>query len=402
MKLEIIVLFLLLATGSIASDWPQFLGPNRDGTIADDTFVQGWVKKGIKAQWRVPVGQGYSGIAVQGNRLFTMDGDDRDEFLVALQSSDGKQLWRVRTGAARSDVYGGLGPRVTPSADRDLVFTVSAQGDLFAARAQDGQVVWKRALASDLGWRSPAEGTSCSPLIQDGRVYLIVGGNNGKAFAAFDRNTGKTIWTSQDDRTSYSSPIRWNFDGVEQALFLSGSNLFSLHADTGKLLWKYPWPTYDFVNVATPLILQPDRVFISAGYDQGAAMLRVQKNRDQSLQVVEVWRNREMKNHFNNSVYHSGVIYGFDNAILKAVDAQNGQTLWREKGFGAGSIVRAGDSLMILSDSGELVCAKRDGNALRILKRMQVLKGKSWTPPSLAQGRVFLRNHSEIVCLVSQ
>jgi outer membrane protein assembly factor BamB len=176
--------------------------------------------------------------------------------------------------------------------------------------------------------------------------------------------------------------------------------LFSLHADTGKLLWKYPWPTYDFVNVATPLILPPDRVFISAGYDQGAAMLRIRKNRDGSLQVVEVWRNREMKNHFNNSVYHGEVIYGFDNAILKAVDAQNGQTLWREKGYGTGSIVRASEYLLILSDSGELACAKADGKALRILKRMKVLKGKSWTPPSLAQGRVFLRNHSEIVCLI--
>ena len=398
MKLVLALISFLFALTVIADDWPQFLGPNRDGTTADAAFVQAWLKSGIKEQWRVPIGEGYSGIAAQGNRLFTMDSDGKNEFIVALQSSDGKQLWRTRTGSSPNDVYGGLGPRVTPSADGELVFTVSAQGDLFGFRAENGQVLWKRALATELGWRPPAEGTSCSPLIQDGRIYLMIGGSNGKAFAAFDRTTGKTIWISQNDRTSYSSPIRWDFAGVKQSLFLSGSNLFSLNADTGKLLWKYPWPTYDFVNVATPLVLPPDRVFISAGYDQGAAMLRIQKDRNGSLQIVEVWRNREMKNHFNNSVFYGTVIYGFDNAIFKAIDAQTGQTLWREKGFGTGSIVRAGDYLLILSDSGELVCAKADAKALRILKRIQALQGKSWTPPSLTKGRIFLRNHTEVVC----
>jgi outer membrane protein assembly factor BamB len=228
---------------------------------------------------------------------------------------------------------------------------------------------------------------------------LINGGPGGKAFAAFDRATGKTVWTSQEDRTSYSSPVAWNFQGTNQILFLTGSILFSVQAETGKLLWKYPWPTYDSVNVATPLILSPDRVFISAGYDQGAAMLRIQKDSQGVLKVFEVWRNREMKNHFNNSVHYESVIYGFDNAILKAVDAATGETLWREKGFGTGSIVRAGNELLILSDSGKLIFAGADRTKLQVSSTFEALRGKSWTPPSLAEGKIFLRNQAEMVCL---
>jgi outer membrane protein assembly factor BamB len=387
-------------TDVFATDWPHFLGPNRDGTIPDETFVRAWLKNGIKEQWRIPIGEGYSGLAVQNGRVFTMERKGKDEWIVAFQASDGKRLWSVRTGSSPDDVYGGLGPRLTPSVDRELVVTVSAQGDLLAFQVATGGLVWKRALAAEFGWRPPAEGTSSSPLIQEGRIYLIVGGNKGNAFAAFDRKTGKTLWTSQEDRTSYSSAVRWDFGGFKQVLFLSGSNLFSVKADSGELLWKYAWPTYDGVNVATPTVISPDLIFISAGYDQGAAMLRLKNKNDRTLEISEVWRNREMKNHFNNSVYHNSTIFGFDNAILKAIDANTGETLWREKGFGTGSIVRAGNHLIILSDDGELAYAKADPKVLKLESKLQALKGKSWTPPTLAEDKIFLRNHTEIVCLV--
>ena len=349
-------------------------------------------------EWRVPLGEGYSGITIQNGRAFTMERQGNDEFVLALDAVNGKILWRKRTGIAPDDVYGGLGPRGTPAVDGDLVFVLGAQGDLLALQTTDGQLAWKRALKADFGWRAPAEGTSSSPLVHQRRIYIIVGSAGGKAFAALDRNTGKTLWNSQEDRTSYSSPVFWKLHDVPQVLFLSGSNLFAVNAQNGNLLWKYPWATYDSVNVATPIVIPPDRIFISAGYDQGAAMLRVKAD-DGKLQVNEVWRNREMKNHFNNSVYHQSTIYGFDNAILKAIDAGTGHTLWREKGFGTGSIVRSGNHLLILSDSGKLMIAEADRQRLNITATFEALRGKSWTPPSLAQGKIFLRNQSEIVCL---
>jgi outer membrane protein assembly factor BamB len=372
----------------------------RDGTLSDDSFAKGWLKSGLHEKWRNPIGEGFSGVAASNGQLFTMDSDGKDEFLVSLNASTGKELWRLKIGQSPNDVYGGLGPRVTPSIDENTIFTVSAQGDLLAIDQSGGRILWRKALAVDPGWRPAAEGTSCSPLVQDGRIYLLIGGANNRTLAAFDQKTGKTIWTSQEDRISYSSAVRWDFSGQPQVLFLAGSNLFSVNATTGSLFWKYSWPTYDYVNVATPIIIPPDRVFISSGYDQGAAMLRVSSDKSGRLQVSEVWRNREMKNHFNNSIHHDGVIYGFDNAILKAVDASSGATLWRKQGLGTGSLVGVGNFLIILSASGDLICAEANRERFNILKRIQALNGKSWTPPSIAANKIFLRNQTEIVCLV--
>lgn len=391
----------LLCSGTYSENglfWLQFLGPNRDGTTKDEGFVKSWLNNGLKEHWRISIGEGYSGVTVWGDHVYTMDSNGKDEFVVSLSAGNGKEVWRVRTGSSPRDVYGGYGPRVTPSIDRDALFTVSAEGTLFALEAGSGKTIWTRFLARDLNWRPPAEGTSSSPLVKDGRIYLMNGGAGGKAVAAFDRDTGKTLWTSQEDRASYSSAVRWDWNGVPQVLFLTGANLFSLEAASGRLLWKYPWATYDFVNAATPVVVPPDRVFISAGYDQGAAFLQVIQNKDGSMRTQEIWRNREMKNHFNNSVYHENAFYGFDNAVFKAIDAQTGQTLWREKGFGMGSVLLAGEYLLILSDSGELSCAKADRKQLNVERTIQVLKGKTWTPPSLAGNKIYLRNHSQAVC----
>jgi outer membrane protein assembly factor BamB len=249
-----------------------------------------------------------------------------------------------------------------------------------------------------MGWRPPAEGTASTPLVVGDRIYLVVGGGPDKTVGAFDRRSGKTLWSAENDRTSYSSPVFWSVEGIAQVLFLTGSRLFALDPTNGNRFWSYEWPTYDAVNVATPIQVGPNRLFISAGYDQGSAVLEVHKV-GQSLSVTEVWRNRVMKNHFNNSVYHGGVLYGFDNTILKAVDAETGVQLWRARGFGKGSLILAGGYAIVLSDDGELSLVQPDRNELKVLERVEVLDGLTWTPPSPAYGRLYLRNQEEMICL---
>jgi outer membrane protein assembly factor BamB len=376
-----------------SSEWPRFLGPGRDGKSPDAAFARAWLEEGLTERWRRPLGEGFSGITTEGDRLFTMDTDGRVEYVVALGSPDGRELWRVGIGSSPRDNYGGHGPRVTPTLHAGEVFTVSAEGVLVVLEVKSGAVRWKRSLTDELGWRPPAEGTASSPLVEGDRIFLMVGGGKGRAVAALDRKTGETLWTSQDDRTSYSSPVLVTLGGRSQALFLTGTRLISVAPGTGALIWSYPWETYDFVNVATPILAGGDRIFISSGYDQGGALLRVTANGSE-----EVWRNREMKNHYNNSVHHDGVLYGFDNAILKAVDAATGTTLWRERGFGNGSLIQAGEHLVLLSEDGELALASASRTGLRVHSRVPALEGQSWTPPSLARGRVYLRNHGGIVC----
>jgi outer membrane protein assembly factor BamB len=342
------------------------------------------------------VGVGYSGLAIANGRLYGMDSVDGEEYLFARRTDDGQEVWRVRTARSPKDVYGGLGPRVTPTVSEGRIYTVSAEGDVLAVDAA-GRPLWRRPLRTELGWRPPAEGTASSPLVADGRLYLMNGGTQGRAFLALDAQTGRLLWTAQDDQPSYSSPVRFDGNGVAQALFLGGSALFSLDPGSGRLVWRYPWPTPDFVNAASPLVIASDRVFISSGNDQGAALLRLRSAPGGQVEVEEVWRHRGMKNHFNSSVHHDGVLYGFDGRFFTALDLNSGGTLWRERGFGEGSVVLAGDHLVILGDEGEvgLVAPHRDG--LRVLFRQVVLDGRTWTPPALAEGAIFLRGLSEIV-----
>jgi outer membrane protein assembly factor BamB len=388
----------LAACAAAASDWSQFLGPNRDGSTADGSLTEGWRRAELKTVFRASVGEGYSGVAVAGGRLFGMEKAGANERVFAREASDGSALWTLVTGPSPSDVYGGLGPRGTPAVSGDRLFAVSAGGDLLAIETASGRVAWRRSLARDLGWRPPAEGTASSPLVADGRVYVMNGGSGGRAFAALDRETGRTLWTSQDDRSSYASPVRWKTGGVAQVLFLGGRTLFAVAPSDGSALWTYAWPTHDFVNAATPLVLPPDRVFISSGHDQGAALLRV-RGAGGGLAVEEVWRTREMKNHFNNSVHADGVLFGFDESLLTAIDVETGRRLWRERGFGKGSLVRAGRDLVVLSEEGELALVEPARDRARVVRRQAVLSGRTWTPPSIASGRVYLRGLSELACL---
>jgi outer membrane protein assembly factor BamB len=375
-------------------DWPQFLGPTRDGRSTDRVLVSGWLERGLRAVWRQPVGEGYSGVAVVGERLFSLDSDGADEFVFARRAGDGGELWRVKLGPSPRDVYGGLGPRVTPTVDRGVLYLTTAQLVLMALHVEDGRVLWKKDLRGELGARPPAEGNAAAVLAEGGRLFAVVGGASGRSAAAFDRATGRVLWTALDDRASYASPVALTLAGNRRVLFLTATHLRALDPATGSLAWSYDWPTRDGVNAATPLSTAANRVFLSSGHDQGAVVLEARP-----VGASEVWRNRAMRNHFNNSVVHGGALYGFDGFLLKAVDAASGRTLWVERGFGEGSLIAAGEHLVVLGEDGELALLRADPTRADVRARMPALNGRSWTPPSLASGRLYLRNAREMVAL---
>jgi outer membrane protein assembly factor BamB len=386
----------LAAGGVLAADWPQFRGPNRDGVSRETGLLKSWPAGGPRALWKVPMGEGYSHIAVSNGRLYTLYGQGDQEFAVAMDAATGKAVWRTPIDRMyRSDM--GNGPRSTPTVDAGMVYALSASGRLVALNAKDGSKVWARDLPKELGGRMPGWGASTSPLVEGNLLLVDLGGS--KSLAAFDKKTGKVVWTSQSDVAGYSAPIAITVGGVRQAVFFTGTSVLAVSPRDGKLLWRVPWRTDWDINAATPLFVPPDKVFVSSGYGVGAAVYKI-KVADGKVRAEEVWRSRGMKNQFSSSVLHNGVIYGFDDATFKAVDAATGKERWKQRGFGHGSLILADGHLIVLSERGcNLALVEATPEEYREKGREEVLSGKCWTAPTLANGRLYLRNEEELVAL---
>ena len=385
-------LALIVAVGAPAADWPQFRGPNRDGVSSETGLLTSWPKDGPRVLWRTELGEGFSGIAVVKGQLYTMFGAGEKEYAAAYDAATGKEIWRHQLGPKWIDRFGN-GPRATPTVDGDVVYVLSGQGDLAALKAADGTAIWSHDLRADYSAKPPRWGVSTSPLVEGDMLLVNVGGD-GHAVVAFDKKTGKEIWASQDDAAGYSAPLALTIGEQRQLLFFTAAGLIALAPSDGKLLWRQKWKTSYDVNASTPIFIAPDKIFVSTGYDVGAAVYRVG---DGGLE--EIWRNRGMKNKFSSSVLHEAHLYGFDESTLKCIDAESGETLWRKRAFGHGSLLYADGHLIVLGDAGQLALVEATPNAYNEKSVAQIFKGKTWTMPTLVDGNLYLRDQKELISL---
>jgi outer membrane protein assembly factor BamB len=212
---------------------------------------------------------------------------------------------------------------------------------------------------------------------------------------AYDRRNGERVWSALDERQAYSSPMIATLAGRRQLLVFAGSRLVGLDPKGGALLWSYPWTTTSDINVAQPLVVGPNRVFVSSAYGVGAAVIEIAETEGR-FTVSEVWRNVRMKNKFTSSVLHEGFIYGLDESILACVNADTGEQMWKGGRYGYGQIVLASGRLIVLTEDGDLalVAASPDGH--QELGRFNALSGKTWNHPAVAEGRLFVRNLQEM------
>jgi outer membrane protein assembly factor BamB len=400
-----ILLLIVLLAGFVAldfeplgaADWPQFRGLQRDGVAREGGLLKAWPANGPRRLWKVAVGDGFSGIVVAGGRLFTLYGKGRDELAVAHDARTGKELWRARIDE-KYESDQGHGPRSTPTVDGNRVFALSASGTLVALDAASGKMLWSRDLKRDFGAKPPGWGVSTSPLVEGNLLLVDAGGSAGKSAVALDKQTGKTVWTSQSDAAGYSAPIAITVGGVRQVLFFTGTALTALAPANGSLLWRVPWRTDWDVNAATPLFVAPDRLFVSSGYDTGSALLRIKAGGGRAS-AEEVWRSRGMKNTFSSSVLVGNHFYGFDNSVLKSIAVATGKDAWRKSGLGHGSLIAVDGHLIVLSERGRLALVEANPAEYREKAAAEVLSGKCWTAPTLANGRLYVRNEEEMLAL---
>jgi outer membrane protein assembly factor BamB len=387
---------LYAVTSARADDWPQWRGPHQDGISAEKGLLAQWPDDGPKQLWRVPLGNGFSSVSVVGDRAYTCFGNDQGEYAVCLNVADGKTVWKERLGDLYKNGDYGDGPRATPTVDSGLVYVLGANGALMCLDAPSGKQVWLADLLKLRAGKLPEYGFSASPMIDGDKVIAVVGAGGGKSVAAYNRANGKLLWTSLDNRIGYSTPRAVTADGVPQIIVLMGEVVASVSPSDGKEFWQQPWKTELDANVATPVV-SGNRVYISTGYSTGCALFELLA-KDGKPAVEKVWANKDMKNYFATSVLWDGHLYGFDNNKLACQDIKSGKVKWRASGFNRGSLIIADGKLIILGASGTLALAEPSPQAFHPISKFQFSSERTWTVPTVANGRLFVRDEKELAC----
>jgi outer membrane protein assembly factor BamB len=396
-------------------DWPQWLGPRRNGTSPFKGLRPSWAERPPKVVWKQPIGGGFSSIALAGGRLYTLDKKEKDnhERVVCLDAATGKELWNYAYQVDYGGMGFGNGPRASPAVAGGRVYSVGATGAFLCldAAPPEGRPVlrWRHDLLKEfdaalLGW-----GMACSPLVDGDLVYVQPGGKAGTV-AAFRCDTGKLAWAALSNPPGYSSPVAMTVAGIRQIVCFTSKGLDGFAARDGNHLWHFDWPTAYDANIATPIVFN-QYVFISSGYNAGCALLEIAADGAGKFQAEPVYlkRRRLMRNHHATCVLARGNLYGFDTGAnsgqgpdaLKCVDLRTGRDQWVTGRIKKGCLIEADGRLIILSQDGtlSLVAAAPEGFVLE--GQMQnVLRGSDcWALPALSAGRLYLRDHHHVVCL---
>ncbi|MBI3411129.1 MAG: PQQ-binding-like beta-propeller repeat protein [Planctomycetes bacterium] len=383
-----------------AGDWPNWLGPNRNGSSPETGLLTTWPSTGPKVLWKVPGGDGYSSVAVAQGRAVTLVQRTDGEFVLALDAVKGTELWKTKIGPVYKNKFGN-GPRSTPAIEAGSVYVQSVSGPLACLKADTGDIVWSKDLLKDFNAKNLTWGLSASPVIE-GDLVLAVPGAVGAGSAAFNKRTGELVWKSGSDKAGYASPVPVTVGGKRQVIFFNGVALYAVSADKGEELWRIPWTTDYDCNIATPLVLG-DLMFVASGEHVGCTMYKLKD----AGQPEVVWESKGKKsvmmNYWANSVAHEGHLYGysgqFDERIdLNCVEIKTGKLKWTQKDFGKGSVMLADGHLFMTTKKGDLVLAKATPEKYQEVARVTML-GENRTVPTLANGRLYLRDKEHILCL---
>jgi len=384
MKAVPLLLATLLLGEAAAADWPVWRGPNRDGISTES----GWsLPADPKILWEAEVGLGFASFVVAGGRVLTTGHAEGADTVFCLDEKNGSVLWKHSYPADLGDKYYEGGTSATPTFDGDKVYHLSRWGDLFCLEAATGKVVWEKNVQKETDASLPDWGFAGAPLVE-GDLLLL---NVGKAGMAVDKATGRIVWKSETDAAGYSTPYAITWQDKRLAVLGSGAAYLAVEMATGRQVWAYRWNTRYGVNAADP-ILSGETLFISSGYNKGCALLKLGAGEPE-----KVWENKNLKNQFNSSVLIDGHLYGIDGdqnsrCALKCVRLSDGVELWDAKEVGFGSLTAADGSLLVLSSKGELIVAPAKPDGFDPESRAQILSGKCWSAPVLANGRVLARN----------
>jgi outer membrane protein assembly factor BamB len=413
-------------------DWPDFLGPRRNGSSSEQGLDFAWPPTGPPVVWETSLGSGYAAPTISRGRLFHFDRHGEEDRLTCRDAETGRVLWNLASPTRYADLLGyNNGPRCSPVVDGDRVYTLSAEGLLQCVAVTTGRRIWEADTRARFHVIRNFFGVGSTPLVYGEHVIMNVGGSppdgppdiyaargrvqgNGAGVVAFDKRTGAVAWQASDELASYASPVAAEIGGRPWCFVFARGGLVGLDPRTGAIDFEFSWRAelLESVNAATPVVVG-DEVFISEAYGLGSALIRVRpggcapvwqderRRRDQALQL-----------HWNTPVYHEGFLYGSSgrhaaNAELRCIEWATGRIRWSLPALGRCSLVLADGHLICLAEGGSLHLLRATPQACELLRSVllvdaagaEFLAPPAWAAPSLARGLLYLRGDDRLVCL---
>ena len=402
-------------TTTTPDDFPQFLGPNRNGWIGSVKVSRDWDSKPPRLVWRRPIGAGWSSFAAVNGYAVTMEQRGDEEWVACYEAATGKPVWGHAIVARHNTALGGMGPRSTPTIADGRVYALGATGVL-RCLSENGQLLWSDDLRNRYSISEEDDeqhvmfGRSASPLIVDNLVIVPGGGHQGQAknLVAFDRSSGQLVWDTENkladgaaDQIAYASPSLVTLAGRRQILIVNESTVSSHDPGTGERLWSHAWPGRSNGNasVSQAVAVGENQVLLTKGYGGGAELIELHESSDAELNVTSVWKvARVLQTKFSNVVLYEQHAYALSEGILECVDLTNGRRRWKNGRYGHGQILGVGNLLLSLGEDGELHLDEMNPKSYTHLASMQALNGKTWNNLCLYGRYLLLRNAEEAAC----
>jgi outer membrane protein assembly factor BamB len=390
-------LLVSLHSTALGADWPQFLGPTRDGVYRD--ALSG---RNPEKLWQANVGAGFAGPVISQGKLILYHRVNNRETVEALDVKTGAKVWSFAYETMYRDDFGfDEGPRAAPVVSGGKVYTHGAEGMLTCLDFATGKKIWQVDTRAQFKFPKGFFGAAAVPLVEGDKVILNVGGPQLAGIVAFQKDTGKILWGATNDEAGYSSPTAATIGGVRHVLVLTRAGLVSLDPSNGHVRFRLPWKSRNdaSVNAAVPVVAG-DLIFISSSYRTGATVLQVTA----ADKFKQLWSGDEsLSNHYATSVQKDGYLYGYhgrqeNGQTFRCIEMKSGKVMWEIEDFGAGSVILVGADLLLMRESGELAWAAADPRSAKAGIRKQLLPGVVRAYPALADGVLCARNTNMLGC----
>ena len=440
-----LLLACFVPAAAIADDWPQYLGPKRDGILRETGIVDKFPAGGPTVLWRKPCGMGYAGPAVTQGKVFVPDrvldegkknpdnpfarvGVEGVDRLLCLDEKTGEQLWKVKNKVEYRVSYA-AGPRCTPTVDGDMLYWLDTMGDLFALETKTGKQVWKKNYRSDFGGELPVWGYVSHPLVDGDRLICLIGGAEGRGVIAFNKKTGDIIWkalTIAGD-PGYNSPVIFEVNGKRVLIIWHSHAVVGLDPETGKKLWQYDWQISNALTVPTARLVNKSLLFLT-GFYAGSILLDIGGDSPKVVWKSKSKGNESAVNPRTSLDLHSimptpwikdDTIYGICSyGELRGLELMTGKRLWETHAATGGVSARwanafivphgDGERVFLFNEKGELIIAKLSPKGYEEIDRMKIIDptnkyaaGRTvvWAHPAFADQTVFVRNDKEVVAV---